>query len=188
MRFKSIRTKLVTVICVLIVACTLVLQAVNLALLNSAFGELVPSTLDASLQNAHTQVQAKLDANFSSLETIAQMPVIRDTSLSLKERAATLNDFIASNAERGYVATTITDTTGRAVLTSGYEIDVSGDAYFKEAIQGKNTVSDPFHSVATGDLIIVYAVPYYDNAGRSPGSSPWIPTRSTSPGTSRWRA
>ena len=169
MPFKSIRTRLIVSICVLTLLCVLAMQVVNIGLLQNAFSSLVPSAMETSLQMAHMQIHAKLEANFAALEAIANMPFIRNTELSLQERAESLSGFIAEGEAGGYRVSAITDTTGRAVLSSGYEIDVSSDAYFTEAVTGKRVVSDPFHSVATGELIIVYAVPYYNNDGRVAG-------------------
>lgn len=169
MHFKSIRTKLIVNICALTLCLVLLLQAVNIVLLQNAFSKLVPASMESSLLYAHEQISSKLDENFAALDTIANMPFIRDTSLTLKERAQSLADFIEDNADKGYQACAVTDRNGKAVLSSGFEINVSEDAYFQQAIKGEKVVSDPFYSRATGNLLIVYAVPYYRADGSVAG-------------------
>lgn len=169
MHFKSIRIKFIANIILVALTSVLLIQTANLLLLQRSFSKLVPATMETSLLNAHEQIQIKLKENFSALEAISNMPMIKDTSLSLEERAAGLSSFVEANEDKGYQACAITDTTGRAVLSSGVELDVSADFYYQEAAQGKKIVSDPFISRATGNLLIVYAVPYYDNGGNFAG-------------------
>ncbi len=167
--FKSIRIKFIANIILVALISVLLIQAANLLLLQRSFSKLVPATMETSLLNAHEQIQIKLKENFSALEAISNMPMIKDTSLSLEERAASLSSFVEANEDKGYQACAITDITGRAVLSSGVKLDVSADSYYQEAAQGKKIVSDPFISRATGNLLTVYAVPYYDNAGNFAG-------------------
>ena len=169
MRFKSIRTKLVVTLVTLTLALVLIQQVTNIVLIQSSFSKQVPVNMETSLQSAHRQIQAKLKANFAALNALAGMPFIRDTSIPLEERAAYLIDFVAANEHNGYQACAVTDTKGKAVLSLGVEIDVTLDDYYQEAIMGRAVVSDPFISRATGKLLIVYAVPYYDLDGRIGG-------------------
>ena len=169
MRFKSIRTRLIASIGVLALLLVLAVQVINIILLQNAFSRLIPEAMETSLQSAHLQITSKLESNFAALDALANMPFIRDTSVPLEERAAALVNFVAANPERGLQACAITDTEGRAALSLGVEIDVSIDDYFKEAITGKRVVSDPFISRATGNLLIVYAMPYYNTAGEIAG-------------------
>lgn len=169
MHFKSIRIKFIANIILVALISVLLIQTANLLLLQRSFSKLIPATMETSLLNAHEQIQIKLKENFSALEAISNMPMIKDTSLSLEERAASLSSFVEANEDKGYQACAITDITGRAVLSSGVKLDVSADSYYQEAAQGKKIVSDPFISRATGNLLTVYAVPYYDNAGNFAG-------------------
>ena len=169
MRFKSIRTKLVASLFILTLVLVVLQQTMNIFIVRNAFSKLVSANMEASLQSAHTQLQTKLKSNYAALEAIAYMPFIRDTSNTLNERAEILRGFVAQNVPNGYQACAITDVTGRAVLSSGFEIDVAIDPYFQEAITGRRVVSDPFFSRATGKLLIVYAVPYYDTDGNLGG-------------------
>lgn len=169
MKFNSIRTKLVAAIVALTLAVVLLQQGVNLFLVKNAFSELVPLMMEASLQSAHRQIHAKLEENLAALNAVASMPYITDANTPLSERAMSLDSFVKRHAADGYQACAVTDATGRAVLSSGFEIDVSGDEYFRQAMEGNPVVSDPFVSRATGNLLIVYAVPYYDANGSVAG-------------------
>lgn len=169
MHFKSIRLKFIVSITLFALTIVFLIQIANLFLIQRSFSKLVPATMETSLLNAHEQIQTKLKENFSALETISNMPFIKDTSLSLEERAAGLSSFVKANEDKGYQACAITDTAGRAVLSSGAKLDVSTDSYYQEAAQEKKVVSDPFISRATGNLLIVYAVPYYDINGNFAG-------------------
>lgn len=169
MRFKSLKTKLIASLCSVTIISIILMQIFNLILLQISFTDIVDETMDASLNGAHTQIQSTMEANFSALESIASLPQIRDTSVSLEKRVAMLSDFINSNAHRGYLASAITDTKGNAVLVSGFALNVSEDEYFSVSMEGKRFVSDPFNSRATGDLLVVYSVPYYDKNGKIAG-------------------
>lgn len=168
-KFKSIKIKLVVFISVLMVAAVLVIQLANLLFLRNAFNNLVSDMMNTRLISAHSSIQNELKAKSLALKTIAYMPALRNTETPLEQRAADLDAFVQSNTENGIYACAVSDLNGRAFLSSGFEIDVSGDAYFQQAIKGEMVISDPFPSVATGKMIIVYAQPYFDLAGKLAG-------------------
>lgn len=94
MHFKSIRIKFIANIILVALISVLLIQTANLLLLQRSFSKLVPATMETSLLNAHEQIQSKLKENFSALEAVSNMPMIKDTSLSLEERAAGLSSFV----------------------------------------------------------------------------------------------
>lgn len=169
MQFKKIRNKIIFYILALGLTLALVRQAVDIISFKNTLANQSQAVMATSLEGAEDEVAARLQQNFFILEAMASMPFVRDTETPLAERATALNDFIEDNEEAGLQACAVTDVSGTAVLSFGKEIDVSIDDYFQEAIQGENVVSDPFISRATGNLHIVYAVPYYDAAGEIAG-------------------
>lgn len=61
-----------------------------------------------------------------------------------------------------YESVFVTDVTGNVVSASdGASFSVADRAYFKEAMQGKNVISEPLISKATGNIIFVVAVPVH---------------------------
>lgn len=169
MHFKSIRVRLIVHISILTFILVLLLQAANLIILRKSFTKLISSAMETRLEDVHVQIRSRINENFSALETISNMPFVKDDTRPLEERAASLCSLIMADESNGYQAWAITDETGKAVLSSGIEIDLSSNPCYKEAMEGREVVSDPFVSKATGNLMVVYAMPYYNDKGKVAG-------------------
>lgn len=50
---------------------------------------------------------------------------------------------------------------GKAVMCDGYRLDLGDREYFKEAMKGKTTISNPLEDRVDGNLVNVYATPLY---------------------------
>ncbi len=169
MHFKSIRVRLIVHISILTFILVLLLQAANLIILRKSFTKLISSAMETRLEDVHVQIRSRINENFSALEAISNMPFVKDDTQPLEERAASLCSLIMADESNGYQACAITDETGKAVLSSGIEIDLSSNPCYKEAMEGREVVSDPFVSKATGNLMVVYAMPYYNDKGKAAG-------------------
>ena len=75
---------------------------------------------------------------------------------------------------KDYEGLFVTDTRGIAIADSiggKYKgIDVSGRGYFQKAVSGKEAVSDPVKSKASGNIVAPIAVPVYSAAGSVVGT------------------
>ncbi len=66
----------------------------------------------------------------------------------------------------GYETIFLVDTNGISIATSDdTHLDVADRAYFKEAISGRISISEPIISRATGNIIIVFASPIRSSGG-----------------------
>lgn len=169
MRLKSVRTKMVLFISLVLLVAILVLQGINLLLLQNTFNTIVPANIDTKLDSAHNTIKAELQQKFAVLETISLMPMIQDTSIPLEKRAAQLEAFALQNKNQGLINCKISDTKGRAVSYAGKEYNVTNSSYYIQAMQGVPAVSDPFPAAENGEMLIVYALPYFDKAGNIAG-------------------
>lgn len=50
---------------------------------------------------------------------------------------------------------------GKGVMSDGYRLDLGDRKYFKEAMKGKTTISNPLEDRVDGNLVNVYATPLY---------------------------
>ncbi len=100
-----------------------------------------------------------LEANFRQLETIAQMEMFKDMSISYIDKAKRLDK---AKKVAGYIGLYIIDSKGFVHFSDGKTLDASGKDYFKIPMQGKRYESEPYTN-PVGDFCIETSCPIYDD-------------------------
>ncbi len=101
-------------------------------------------------------VSSRIAQEFRVLKIIAQDDTISDTSLPLDQRLTTLN--IESKANSSF-SMGIVDLDGNLKTTKGDTENISNEEYFKQALSGKEAVSNPMFIEQENKLLIVFAEP-----------------------------
>ena len=160
---RSIKTKLsvyfgALIICVCLALGTIAYYTASYAL-STNVKEMLSST---SLQSANI-VESRLDAEYDILETISQRNEIRDSSISVQDKA----ELLKAEAKRtGFTSLGFGDLNGDAYTMTLDHIVLKDRPYYQEALKGNRVITDPIISKADGNLIINMAVPIKDKDGK----------------------
>ena len=160
---KSIKTKLSVNFGILIVCACLAFGAISYyassyALINSTKDLLANVSLESS-----KVVESRFNANYSILETIGQRNDIRDSNISVQEKA----EILKVEAKRtGFTSMAFGDTNGDVYTMDLAHIVLKDRPYYQDALKGNRVVTDPIISKDTGSLVINMAVPIKDNGGK----------------------
>ncbi len=126
-------------------------------------GDITQSThenlMNMAQQEAH-YVQARVNERLTYVDALARNPILLDKSMTFEEKTA----FFEAEAKRnGFLAFAFADKNGDAtVFNSKRETtNISSRDYFQTALSGQPAVSDLIVSSATGELVLIYAAPVY---------------------------
>ncbi len=151
---KSIKQK--------IILCCILMVSISLLILGAFAGIMTYTTTIGTVEN-DMLVSAKLAANRTSWEIKAYeniavglgvIPNLSDESVPESEKKEILEQ---SANEHGLVTCNLIYSNGDSIDGKNY----SDREYFKLAMQGKSTVSEPIVSKLTGELVIVVAAPVW---------------------------
>lgn len=107
-------------------------------------------------------VESDIDKRFSILETIAALPYVKETTVSLEEKARYINELFG---ERDFSRLTIIDRDGVSYTTDGQALYMGDREHFRWALAGERVVSEPIVNRLDHSNIIVFAVPIRDGDG-----------------------
>ena len=102
-------------------------------------------------------VDSRANSMLYFLEGLARIPALRDSKLSFYEKVKALQKDAERNKTIEYFG--ISDINGIRYSADGYSIFVGDREWYKEAIKGKNFISEPIISRTTGELQIIFSVP-----------------------------
>lgn len=101
--------------------------------------------------------------SFSKIRFISTLPVIRDPNVDLKKKAEQL--FGLKDADPSLIGMNITDLQGNSWLVEGGLYNFAERPYFKDALQGKESIFGPIQNKVTNLKTIFYGAPNYDDEG-----------------------
>jgi len=157
---KSIKVRIVVcVLALLAVVCSgFALISYNTALhaLDAETEKLLPQVA----VQAGEIVKKAIDSQYNAMEVIAQDPVISDINTSMEQKMMILSKEVERS---GHIRMGIADLNGDMISTDGSMMNIADRAHFKNAIEGRNFVSDPTISKVNNSIIIAYAVPIRQN-------------------------
>lgn len=153
---KSIGTKLIIYITVL-----LLVVCASLGILVEIFAaRSLTQSINESLTQIASQaamiVESRITGEFNTLKIIAADSSLKDEKITWKNKSLMLND---EAKKLGYLRMGTVDKNGMLHSTNGKISDIKDRNYFKEAMSGKNVISDPIISKVDDTLVIVFAVP-----------------------------
>ena len=156
MQIKSIKIRLSVVFGILILFICSVLGILGYTFSKNALKDSIDESLPNLAKEASRIVQERIETQLNALEVLAESDFIKSDKLSTDEKLSILK----SEAQRAnHKWMTIVDAKGNAITTNGGKANITDLDYYKKAISGERTVSDPFISKVTGELVVAYAVP-----------------------------
>ena len=105
-------------------------------------------------------VETNIDTYFKFIEELAAVPILSDPSRSYDEKMRALNS--KALFQKDIKQVNLYDTTGIRFTADGKKVDIRDRAWFKAAKEGKRFVSEPLLSRSYNKMLIVFAVPIYD--------------------------
>lgn len=107
-------------------------------------------------RQAVQNIEARLNGTLDSIETVANMPTIKDPKLGWDKKKTILDEEIKLH---GHVKMGIVGKDGQSIQTDGTTVNIKDRNYFKETMEGKRTISEPIVSKVDGKVVIIYTVP-----------------------------
>ena len=156
----SIRNKLIIIFGVLILTVGLILSVLAIRTARKAVTEKVETHLIDKATDTAEIIDGRVTAFWQFLEGIAQMPALRSNKTSYLEKAVLVKELADKNDT--FQALNIVSKDGIGHLADGRTSDISSTAWFK-GYQGKPLICEPFVSLINGKMVIIIAVPIYDD-------------------------
>ena len=157
---KSIRSYIVFYITAIALFMACILTTVSVININHITKTMVSTDLESLSRELADNLSNKMLSEYIRLEMIAKRPEIRSSKISIKEKALSLKDDVKADLDHRYF--TVADKKGNGYNSEGAQVDVSTREYFREAISGKNSVSDILIGKLNGKASFIYGVPFYD--------------------------
>ena len=158
----SIRYKLILIFGILIAVAGITEGILTIRIARKAVTKKIEAQLMARARDAAEILDGKVMQWFQLLEGIAQMPTLRDSEVSHQEKAGMLQKLAEAN--NAFQKLSIVDKKGIDYLPDGSVNDISSADWFKR-YNGNRYMSEPFTSLINGQMVIVIAVPIYDEHG-----------------------
>jgi len=157
---KSFKTKIVLLFTSLFIVAFLGLTITTYSISARTIEAEVMSSIENVAYQGAKIVQSRLNAELASLETLAALPEIYDSSVPMEKKLAILK----KEAEhKGHIRMGIADANGIMECTDDTTIDVKSRVYYIKSMEGKSSVSDPIVSIHNGSVIICFGVPIKEN-------------------------
>ena len=145
----------------LIVAVGFTLARIGVRTARKAVTEKVDTHLIDKANDTANIIDGRIGSLFQFFEGIARTPILRDSTLSNREKTAYLTEEAAFNNKIHKM--NICDMKGIRYADNGQRVDVSDREYFIAASKGKHFLAEPVVSRLDGDFILVFTVPVYDD-------------------------
>ena len=162
MKLRTIKAKLILFFGILILVLCIGLGAVSYITASYALSSNIDESLMEVTREASKVISSRVEEQLNVLEVYAQMDIIKNTQVSLDEKI----EFLKKESERnGHLWMSYIDSNANGYTTLDSTANVKDLDYFKKAISGQSTVSDPFISKITNDMIVSFAVPIINDKG-----------------------
>ena len=158
----SLQKTLVIIFGCLITAALITEGSLAIWIASTAVTEKVEDHLTDKANDVADVIDARIEALFQFLESIARRPVIRDSSIPYAEKIALLKNEVEQNDilyEAG-----ISDLNGTTYVLDGRTIATADRDWVKAGLQGKNFMTEPYLSRTDNQMIISFAVPIYNES------------------------
>ena len=137
---------------------------VSYAIASNMLTDTMSTDLSNLADNAATLIKTRYDAIRTEAEMAAQLDAVR--SMDWQRQKPVLDKLVL---EMGYTEAGVADANGVMRTTTGATADISDRDYFKKALEGETTVTDPIASKVDQQMIIIVSAPIYGSSGRVTG-------------------
>ena len=158
---KSIKTKLVVLFGLLIGIICIGLGIVSFISSSNVLKSNLNKTLPKIAEQTASNFQGRIEGELNSVAAIAARPDINNPNNSLQDKLLILSSEVTRT---GCNRLSYIDKDGKLTNTLGGTSNVKERDYFKKAMSGTSSVSDPLVNKTDGSIMVTYAVPIkYNN-------------------------
>ncbi len=159
---RSIRQRLVVLVGILVLGVCLGLGVISYLTSYESLKANVAMSLPQFAQEAAKTVEKGVEGYLGSLETIANSELFYNSALNQDE----IVTLLSREAERaGHLSLSYADANGKAIDNKGNEEDISGQDYFKAALNVERSIYGPLRIEGDTDIALVYSVPVKQSNG-----------------------
>lgn len=152
----SIGNKILIVIIVIILLLSTSLGYKSYDIASKALLSQIEKQLPEKAEDATKIIESRLKSEFIILEKIADKELIKNPNFPWEEKRISL---ISEANKNNFVRMGIIDTQGNLKYTNGYTYNVAEKDFFKTALKGENSVSDPIQNESNNMMEIIFATP-----------------------------
>ncbi|MFV3012040.1 methyl-accepting chemotaxis protein [Clostridium botulinum] len=156
MKFKTMKGKMLTYFLSLFLIICIAISFMAYFMSKRMIERKASSLMSEVSRQAVQNIEARLNGTLDSIETVANMPTIKDPKLGWDKKKTILDEEIKLH---GHVKMGIVGKDGQSIQTDGTTVNIKNRNYFKETIEGKRTISEPIVSKVDGKVVIIYTVP-----------------------------
>jgi len=159
---KSLKIRLVLIFTIVIFSLTAALGFVSIRMVSQNLMKRTHSDLIEIAEEEAKYIQSMRNTELRYIDALAQNQLIADQTISLEQKIG----FCETEAERtGYQAFAFADKNGNSTVfnSTREKTNISDREYFKTAMKGEAAASDLIISNATGELVLIFAAPVYQN-------------------------
>lgn len=154
MIIKSIKSKLVILISILLLAVSTGLGIISYINASNALVSNIKKTLPQIAIQASNTVQANLDNQLNSLEVAAKIALLNNDTPNK------LMTVLKSESKRnGSIKMGYADASGNITYTNGEQANIKDTIYFKKSMSGDNYIGDPEVNADKTAMTMIYSVP-----------------------------
>ena len=156
----SLRNKLMLVFGALIFVVGFTLALIGVRTARKAVTEKVETHLIDKATDTAEVIDGRVNTMFQFLEGIARMPVLRDNTITFREKMVILAEEAKFNSVISELY--ITDKSGNLYNLDGSEIAFNNTKWFQASINGKKNTLEPYID-SQNNIFITFSLPVYDD-------------------------
>lgn len=158
---KSIRLAITTFIAAITIVMGIGLTFVAFEFSENAVTTVSMEDMKTLAKNVANYADQKLMTESSNLFTLSYQPYLMDNSISIREKASYLNQFVKGSGD-GSRYFVISDVKGNGFTSEGNPCKIDQRKYFQQAMNGSSCIDGPILNSTYHTMTIYIAVPLYD--------------------------
>ncbi|QBD86908.1 methyl-accepting chemotaxis protein, partial [Clostridium tetani] len=159
-RLKSIKTYIMLYFGILLIAIGIGLSGVSYINSKNTLENTVKMTMPEIVKQGSLAIETYIEGELDKLELVTDEKIFKDEKVSLDDKLKLLSNEVKRS---GHVNMGIGDLNGNLKTTAGDLINISDREFFKKALKGVSSVTDPMVSKVDKSIIIIYASPLKKN-------------------------
>ena len=156
MKFKTMKGKMLTYFLSLFLIICIAISFMAYFMSKRMIERKASSLMSEVSRQAVQNIEARLNGTLDSIETVANMPTIKDPKLAWDKKKTILGEEVKLH---GHIKMGIVSKEGQSIQTDGTTVNIKDRPYFKKAMEGKSIISEPIVSKVDGKVVIIYTVP-----------------------------
>ncbi len=160
MQIRSLKVKLIVVLLAIVILSNVVIGMASQTISRKVVSDTVHENLSNVAAKTAVEIYAVNDNNFNMLTTLATQPFMKDPSVSATEK----NNAVMAIAKRNltkFKSVNYYDAKGNTITMDGKTVNSAHETFFKEAMAGRQMVSDPTYDSGSGQTMC-YAIPVFN--------------------------